>query len=249
MPPRRPRPIRGPRHRARRAGTRSSTATVTRMPADLERRPPAAPLERRDPPLPAAGPAARPLPDPPRVRFRPARGRRRRRLGSGRRPSVALGALDRRVEGRRGDASRARAPARRRTDLVTQVVDDPFRLRARRPHRLVAFAACAAPFLVGDPQRFGGAQLGGPRAVERLARRALGLADRGEGLLERPLRLGQARPRVGDDRVRQPEPLGDREGLAATGQPDRQPVRRRQRLEVELDRRVPRARASCGRTP
>ena len=36
----------------------------------------------------------------------------------------------------------------------------------------------------------------------------------------------------------QAQPLGDREGLAAARQPDRQPVGRRQRLEVELDRRV-----------
>ena len=38
--------------------------------------------------------------------------------------------------------------------------------------------------------------------------------------------------------LRQAEPLGDREGLAAAGQADRQAVGRRQRLEVELDRGV-----------
>ena len=48
----------------------------------------------------------------------------------------------------------------------------------------------------------------------------------------------QARAGVGDDAGVEAEPLGDRERLAAARQPDREPVRRRERLEVELDRRV-----------
>ena len=106
------------------------------------------------------------------------------------------------------------------------------------PDRVVALLPGAAPLLLGDAQRLGRAQLGGSRAVERLAGLALGRLDRGQGRLERALRLGQARPGVGDDRLREPEPLGDREGLAPAGQPDGQAVGRRQRLEVELDRGV-----------
>ena len=44
----------------------------------------------------------------------------------------------------------------------------------------------------------------------------------------------------------QPEPLGDGEGLAAAGQADGQPVGRRQRVEVELDRGVARPRRRVG---
>ena len=54
--------------------------------------------------------------------------------------------------------------------------------------------------------------------------------------------LGQPRAGVGDDRLGQAESLGDGERLAAAGQPDRQAVRRRQRLEVEFDRGVARPR-------
>ena len=121
---------------------------------------------------------------------------------------------------------------------VAQVVDDPLRLEAGGPDRVVALLSGAAPFLLGDAQRLGRAQLGGPRAIERLAGLALGRLDRGQRRLERALRLGQARAGVGDDRLREPEPLGDGEGLAAAGQPDGQAVGRRQRLEVELDRGV-----------
>ena len=51
---------------------------------------------------------------------------------------------------------------------------------------------------------------------------------------------------VGDDRVGQPEPLGDRERLRAARQADREPVRGRQRLEVELHRCVARRRRLVG---
>ena len=60
------------------------------------------------------------------------------------------------------------------------------------------------------------------------------------------MRLGQARPRVVDDLLGQAEPLGDRERLAPAGQPDRQAVGRRQRLEVEFDRGVARAGRGVG---
>ena len=55
-----------------------------------------------------------------------------------------------------------------------------------------------------------------------------------------PLALRQARPGVGHDLLGQAEPLGDRERLAAAGQADRQAIGRRERLEIELDRRVAR---------
>ena len=133
----------------------------------------------------------------------------------------------------------ARTSSRRR-------VDEPLGLGPGRPDRLVPLAPRAAALLVGGPQGLGRARLGGPRPVERLARLALGLADPGERLLERALVLGQARAGVGDDPGVEPEPLGDRERLAAAGQPDRQLVGRRERLEVELDRGVPGAAGRVG---
>ena len=69
---------------------------------------------------------------------------------------------------------------------------------------------------------------------------ALLLADRRERRLERLLVLREPAARVGDDRLGQAEPLGDRERLAAAREADRQAVGRRQRLEVELDRGVAR---------
>ena len=128
----------------------------------------------------------------------------------------------------------------RRLDLGPQVVDDPFGLVPGRPDRLLAFAAGAAALLLRGVQRLGRPQLGGPGAIERLAGRPLGRLERGQRRLERLLRFGQPRSGVVDDLLRQAEPLGDGEGLAATRQPDRQPVGRRQRLEVEFDRGVAR---------
>ena len=59
-------------------------------------------------------------------------------------------------------------------DLGPQVLDDPFRLRPGGPDRLLAFSAGASPLLLGRAQRLGGAQLGRPSPVERLAGLALG---------------------------------------------------------------------------
>src|SRR4029079_6248816 len=70
---------------------------------------------------------------------------------------------------------------------------------------------------------------------------ALGLADPCERRLERTLRLAQAGPGVGNQRLGQAESLGDGEGLRAAGQPDREVVRGAERLEIELDRGVHRA--------
>ena len=231
------------------AGSRSSTATVTRIPpaSSVARR--AAPLERRDPALPAAASGSVPARRAARRAARPAAADRLGRLGRREAAERLLGAGDRGVEGRRGHrlalerlrrspatSSRGSSTSRSASARAARTASSRSRRARRRSSSAVA-------------QRLGRARLGGPGPLERLARLALGLADRGERRLERALRLGQARAGVGDDRLRQPEPLGDRERLAAAGQPDRQPVGRRQRLEVELDRRVARRRASCGRTP
>src|SRR5258705_160194 len=71
--------------------------------------------------------------------------------------------------------------------------------------------------------------------LERVGRLALGLADRGEGRLERELRFAQARAGIGYQLLGQAKPLRDREGLGSPGEPDRQSVRRAERVEVELD--------------
>ena len=131
-------------------------------------------------------------------------------------------------------------------DLGPQVLDDPFRLGPGGADRLVAFAPRPAPFLLRGAERLGRPELGRARPVERLAGRALGRLERRERRLERLLRLGQAGAGVVDDVLGQPEPLGDRERLAAAGQADRQAVGRRQRLEVEFDRGVARLRRRVG---
>ena len=156
---------------------------------------------------------------------------------SGSRPELLLRASDGFVEGGRGDRLALERGARG-ADLVAQALDDPLRLCPGRPDGLVAFAPRPTPLLLGEPQRVGGAYVGGARPVERGVRLAFGRLDRRQGRLERPLGLGQSRAGVVDDLLRQAEPLGDRERLAPAGQADRQSVRRRQRLEVELDRGV-----------
>ena len=75
-----------------------------------------------------------------------------------------------------------------RADLVAQAGDQPLRLVAGRADSLVAFAPGAPSLLLGRPQRLGRRGLGGAGPVEAVARLALGRLDRGEGLLERPLR-------------------------------------------------------------
>ena len=203
-------------------------------------------LQGGDAALPAAGQAACPIAEAPR----PRRGRRGRAAS---RPRAA-GASRRLRPARAASIAGAVIVSRwsasaDRSDLVAQPIDDPVGLLARARHDLVAFTPGLAALLGCLPQRFGAADLRRAGAFERLARLALGRLDRGQGLLERTLRVRQARAGVRDDPVRQAEPLGDRERLAAAGQADRQPVRRRQRLEVELDGGVARARASCARTP
>src|SRR5436190_1183907 len=80
------------------------------------------------------------------------------------------------------------------TTLFAEGVDEPFGLGACGADGLVPFPARAAAFIVGGSQGVGRARLGVARAIERLARLALGLADPGERLLERALVLRQTRP-------------------------------------------------------
>ena len=136
----------------------------------------------------------------------------------------------------------SRSSARRVSrELRPQVLHDAIGLQAGGANVLVPFAPGLATLLRRGSQRVGGPGLGREGAVERLTRLTLGRLDRGERRLERALRLGQARSGVVDDGFGKPEPLGDREGLAAAGQADREAIGRRQRLDVELDGGVARA--------
>ena len=108
-----------------------------------------------------------------------------------------------------------------RTDFVPQAVEDPLRLLPCVRDDLLALAACLAALLGGLAQGLGAAQLHGAGLVPRGAGLALGRLQGGQGLLERSLRVGQARTGIGDDPVRQAEALGDGEGLASAGQADR----------------------------
>ena len=242
-----PRPASAARPR-RPPATRSSTSTVTRMP-------PASRVARLPPRSRAA---IRPSQPPDRLRARSPRRQVRShgRLGRPappRRPGVARGSPRPAPARRRATAavsvSRSSARAGRRRPRRAGRLDDPLGLGPGGADRLGPLAAGPAPLLLGDPQRVGRPQLGGPGAIEQVAGLGLGRPDRREGRLERALRLGQARARVGHDRLGQAEPLGDREGLAAAGQPDRQAIGRRQRVEVELDGRVASPRAWCARRP
>ena len=133
------------------------------------------------------------------------------------------------IDGRRGHRLALQAPAHT-GHVVLEAVHEALGLAAGRPHGLVALAPGPPTLLVRRPQRLGRLGLGGARAIHGLGDLALLAADRGERRLEGALVLGQAAARVGDDRVGQPEPLGDREGLRPARQPDRQPVGRADRV-------------------
>ncbi len=219
--------------RVARAGTRSSTSTVTRIP-------PASRVARRPP---RSSAAIRPSQPPLRLRARSPRCQERGTAGSavarpvrasagargpprhGPRPRRATGA----VTVSRSRASRVERTSVRRSSTIRSASSRAARTASSRSRRARRRSSCAAW------SASVGAELGGPRPVERIAGGPLGGLDRGQGRLERALRLGQPRAGVGDDGLGQPEPLGDREGLAAARQADRQAVGRRQRLEVELD--------------
>ena len=234
----------------RRAQRRLQVVDVDRdpHPARLERRALAAPLERRDPALPAAAAAAGPIAEPPRRAAPAATGDRLGAAVDGSRSRLASA----RARPRRGPApssSRARArrasPGPRRGRSTSRSAS-----AACRADRLVALPARPAPLLVGVAQRLGGARLGGPGPSSASPVSPSVSPDRGQRRLERraaPRSAATGRRRRSP--VGQPEPLGDRERLAAAGQADRQAVGRRERLEVELDRRRCARRRSCGRRP
>ena len=141
------------------------------------------------------------------------------------------------VEGLDRDRLALEGPARG-DDLVVHAGHEPLGIGSGGRDRRLPVGPGPGAFLLGGPQRLDGPCLGRAGPLERVGRLCLGLLDRGEGRLEVALRLGQARAGVGDDRLGQAEALGDGERLAAAGQADREPIRRRERLEVELDRRV-----------
>ena len=144
----------------------------------------------------------------------------------------------------------SRSSARRvAPDLVAQLGDEPLGLGPRGPDRLVPLAPGAPALLLGRRSASTARSLGRPGPLERLGRLALG--SRIDASVASNVRcVSVSRERASATiAVRQPEPLGDRERLAAAGQADRQPVGRAERLEVELDRRVAAPPASCGRRP
>ena len=234
---------RRPRLRVRISGTRHERHQVVEArPSPASRPSRASPAARRAR-APRRGPPSRPTgssPAPPPA-TRATTGSATGASGgdSGRRPELRLRPGDGRVDRRRRHGLALERPARRRGPRRAgrrRAAPPPSGPPARpRPARAAPGAAPRRRLA----ERLGRPLLGRLGTVERLARLALRLADPRERLLERPLVLGQPRPGVGDDRRVEPEPLGDRERLAAAGQPDREPVRRRERLQVELDRRVP----------
>ena len=103
---------------------------------------------------------------------------------------------------------------------------------------LLALAPGTGSLFLGLATRRAGARLRLGRARQRILGRLLRLPDRRERPLELLLRLAQPRAGILDQRRRQAEPLGDREGVGGARQADLQVVGRAQRLQVELDRGV-----------
>ena len=217
------------------AGTRSSRRRrrrASRPPRASPARPPL--LDGGDPALPAARAAARPVADPPRASDAgSATGWRRleRRQAAGDRLGPGDAASRRRgrdrlaLERRRVAASSSRRSATTRPASSRAARTASSRSRAR------------AALLLGHPQasaaRASAARASSASLVSPSASRiAASVASN-----ERCASVRRERASV-DDRLGQAEALGDRERLAAARQADGQPVGRRQRVEVELDRGV-----------
>ena len=194
---------------------------------------------------PAAAPGPGPHADPPRVRDEApdarSGSRRRRQSFEG-----ALGTGEVLVEARCVTVSRS---SRRRTPATSSLrpSDQALGVVAGRPDRLVTLAAGPAALLVRGQSA--SAALPRPGLASASAISVSGGLDRRERLLEGLLLLGQACPRVGDDRVGQAESLGDGEGLTPAGQADREPVRRRRTSPRRTRPTRCGPRASCGRRP
>ena len=182
-------------------------------------------------------PAARPRPDPPGDRRR----RRRGQAAPGREPGGARGAPRRAPSPRRGPAPvtvsrsrRRRAPrmsarrssTRRSASARADATASSRSRRARRRSSSATFCASAA------------------RCSATRARSSASRAARSAARIDASVSSNACWPSVRRDRASatigrgQAEAFGDREGLAAARQADPEVVRRRERLEVELDRRV-----------
>ncbi len=149
------------------------------------------------------------------------------------------------VQARSGQvAPLERRPKRRH--ISANVGEQAIGLRARLPKGILALAPRAATLFLRQAQGLGRANLCRPSSRQDVGRLAFGLPDLGEGRLEGSLGLAQARPGVGDDLLGQPQSLRDRECLRPARQADREAIGRAEGLEVELDRRVRRARRRMG---
>ena len=199
----------GPRAGDRRLEVRELDADAHR--ARLEGRA-MRPVQLRDPARPAAGRGSAPSPTRHRRSTRGSRAGPSGLSPAGQPREPVLRALQHGIDRRRRDCPRSRA--RVRLELRAQLVDDPLRLVPRdadgssRPpgrRRSSSAARRASPARSSASRARSSASLG----------LALGRLDRRQRRLERLLRLGQARPGVGDERLRQAEPLGDRERLGA----------------------------------
>ena len=210
-------------------------------PARLERRARAALLQRGDPALPAAAPAPRAVAEAPRPGL--DRSRCRSLLLAARTPAAARASARRATARRRSTGavtvSRSR---RRRIPATSSRRPSTSRSASTRAARTASSRSLRARRRSSSATRIDSAALASasPRPLHGPGDLALLLADRRERGLERLLVLGEPAAGVGDDGRRQPQALGDRERLAAARQADREAVGRRQRLEVELDRRVAR---------
>ena len=204
-------------------------------PADLEGGSPTLGVDRAD--------RSRPSRRAPRRGPRPARrGSMASIVGGG---GPATGIAERRASSRcvarsrraSVSVSRASAPRISATSASIAPID---RSAWRR-----ASARTALPLRPRTPSLLLGLVERRPRLPLGLARARLGLADARPGVADRGQRglellLGARQPgaRVRDELGGEPEPLGDRERLARAGQADREPVGRRERGDVELDRGV-----------
>ena len=140
----------------------------------------------------------------------------------------------------RSSASRVGRTSSRRSSTIRSASTRAARTASSRSRRARRRSSCAAR------------SASAARSSAARARSSASLVSPSVALIEASVASNDRCASVRRDRASstiasgQPEPLGDRERLAAARQADRQAVGRRQRLEVELDRGVARARRRVG---
>ena len=232
-----------------RAGSRSSVSTLIRIPpaSSVARLPPFSSAAIRPSQPPAAAPGA--IAEPPDVR----------RLRRDRLPAPA-GVPSAGQTGRAGASARATAAssdgavtvsalqrAARRPDLVADRLDEPLRLGRGPPATASSRSRRARRRSSSAVRRASAARASAARARSSASLVSPSVSRIRASVSSKARWFSDSRERASATIAAvEAEPLGDRERLAAARQPDRQAVRRRERLEVELDRGVPRAAGRVG---